>query len=121
MTPDLEKLESLAKAATPGPWVVKDGANSHVFDQRISLENDISVAFSEGADAAFIAAACEAVPSLIARVRELEAVLKPFADEAAQYDENDDDDAPSDNDTAWSSDFTVGELRAAHQILKGTT
>ena len=70
---DIEKLEALAKAATPGPWkqgpYVPDGIFSAegmiLFDdctRRRNFTNNI----------AYITAACNAVPELIARVRELE-------------------------------------------------
>lgn len=81
---DLDELERLAKAATPGPWKegrhdmfsIVEGAHA-----KYIYANSIPIAISTGeendcervlADARYIAAACNAVPSLIARVRELE-------------------------------------------------
>jgi hypothetical protein len=73
MTLDIEKMEALAKAATRGKWVV-DG------DVLRSAKDDLTIV-SIGKvwlpkDSQFIAAAREAVPALLARVRELEADLK---------------------------------------------
>jgi hypothetical protein len=59
---DLDELQRLCDAATPGPWDVEDG---------VVLRKVGDVIFVE--DAAFIAAARDALPKLIARVRELEA------------------------------------------------
>jgi hypothetical protein len=88
MTLDLDKLEALAKAATPGPWKSVEGGlvvcsfhpkhGYNVHDMR-TLQNlmtpDVSFAMGDvhKNDSAFIASAREAVPALIARVRELEA------------------------------------------------
>ena len=44
--------------------------------------------------------------------------LKVFADEASQYDKNDDDRVREDCEIATGSDFTVGELRQARQALR---
>jgi chemotaxis receptor (MCP) glutamine deamidase CheD len=54
---DLDALQALCDAATPGPWET----DADRFDD---IEED---------DAEFIAAAREAMPMLVARVRELEA------------------------------------------------
>lgn len=81
---DLEVLERLAAAATPAPWVVQDGCSW----RRIGARGDGDVLCptnhpgdghpdldgrNREADLAFIAAAREAVPALLRRVRELEA------------------------------------------------
>ncbi len=78
---DLDALDALAAAATPGPWEVEfDGtepAAVYADDGGIGTAyicRDLAQGVSYGeADAAFIAAAREAVPALTARVRELEA------------------------------------------------
>ena len=83
---DLDELMRMHAAATPGPWSVKivdfeaeDGygtvSASYVnadgkmicvpFDRGPDDENDES-------DAAYIVAACNAVPELVSRIRELE-------------------------------------------------
>lgn len=77
---DLEELERLAAQATPGPWFCKSvpglggGRHNrpHIFADGICLPvASLSVIKGEE-DAAYITAACNAVPELIARVRELE-------------------------------------------------
>ncbi len=82
---DLDRLEELAKAATPGPWVAEyeeaddwfcvtgtgyfDGGNWMVCPHVATVES------GGQADAAFIAAARAAIPELIERVRALEAAV----------------------------------------------
>lgn len=86
---DLDELMRKHAAATPGPWEVKSGefegyegygtvtapyveADGKMicvpFDRDPEDENDES-------DAAYIVAACNAVPELVARIRELEEQL----------------------------------------------
>jgi hypothetical protein len=78
---DLEALEALANAATPGPWSVEIGAVWAGTDDLVASGFDDSNAAGSVdlvgrvfyvSNASFIAAAREAVPALIARVRELE-------------------------------------------------
>lgn len=67
---ELDALEALANASTPGPWV----ASGHRV--RASGDPDPIISLWNGAyDAAFVAAARESTPRLIARVRELEEIL----------------------------------------------
>ena len=70
----LDELERLAKAATPGPW-------SRYADIHIKTMDGWGIGFIHHPlrsreetvnNAAYIVAACNAVPELIARVRELE-------------------------------------------------
>ena len=69
---DIEKLEALSQAATPGPWWSSKYGAIYGSVQ----PDDIFIGqISEGADIAYIVAACNAVPKLIARVRELEKAL----------------------------------------------
>lgn len=78
---DLDELMRLHAAATPGPW--KIGAwNGIVAESPRGVEWDkalFSVALNAEktakADAAYICAACNAVPELVARIRELETEL----------------------------------------------
>lgn len=73
-TINLDELEQLAKAATPGPWEMVD-ARAFLDDEDFEIRNSqhcIGYGTS-GADAAYIVAACSTVPELIARIRELEA------------------------------------------------
>jgi hypothetical protein len=122
MTLDLDKLEALAKAATPGPWkhttylsgtqnVEFPGSRGVCDVSEVKDANDTEIASSwqslpprhvdiahraedKGKDAdylrhangAFIAAAREAVPALIARVRELEAEVQSLYEDAAGAD-----------------------------------
>jgi hypothetical protein len=72
---NLEELERLAAQATPGPWkvVVSD---KYTFTVAILPpdfpQTPLVVRIRDEQDAAYIVAACNAVPELIARVRELE-------------------------------------------------
>lgn len=82
---DLERLEELAKAATPGPWAAEyevaddwycvtgtgyfDGGTYMVCPHVATVES------GGQADAEFIVAARVAIPELIERVRALEAAL----------------------------------------------
>lgn len=59
--------------------------------------------------------AAAAILALTARVKELEEALKPFAEHAEKYDPDEGDDS----DTAWDSDFKVGDLRRARLALSG--
>ena len=74
---DLDELERLANAATPGPWrveseVVRDSMGLFWPISSIEgTEDNVTENVTTG-DAAYIVAACNAVPELIAKVRELE-------------------------------------------------
>jgi hypothetical protein len=48
------------------------------------------------------------------RIAELEAALKPFADEADRYDHDECDDLSA----AWAGDFPIGALRRARSATK---
>jgi hypothetical protein len=76
LTPaDLDRLEALAAAATLGPWSAIPSRHHtwHVLDgYGMVLVEDL---FS-GDDAALIAAAREAVPTLVAEVRRLRALTR---------------------------------------------
>ena len=81
----LDAWEELAKAATPGPWGVSTGygedsaeavcmapgVRNYLLDVVVRSGRDGGTD-NTVEDAAFIAAAREAVPALIARVKELE-------------------------------------------------
>ena len=74
---DIDELERLMKVATPGPWskaksgVIHKrglyGAERHLFERLWDDEQGL-------ADEAFVLAACNALPGLIAEVRRLEAI-----------------------------------------------
>lgn len=113
---DLDELERLAAQATPGPWKegrhdmfsIVEGAHA-----KYIYANSIPVAISTGeekdcervlADARYIAAACNAVPSLIARVRELERQREYLARELSSDDDQADCDhthLPCEHRSVW--------------------
>ena len=78
---ELDELEAIANAATPGPWMLVTSrvgpASPHHApkeDYAVMSNSGPVVAFglhSQRADPCFIAAAREAVPKLIAQVRDL--------------------------------------------------
>ena len=82
---DLEELEQLAKAATPGPWKVKLIDNLcgkppiWELSAKGSFIGEIYQQYSKDYDATYITAACNAVPELIQRIRELEAEVDLLA------------------------------------------
>lgn len=82
---DLARWAALAEAATPGPWRAE---HRHSYlDATDDEHNDLGLEivgppeasgrgqFARGADASFIAASREAVPALVAIVRELASAL----------------------------------------------
>lgn len=97
--PDLDKLEALARAATPGPWTLR----VHTHTRNVPRDNDdFTISGASGgavaieppkwnpnvaADAQYIAAAHpDVILALIARVREVEAE-RDAADYLAQVAE----------------------------------
>jgi hypothetical protein len=88
----LAEIEERLERATPGPWACKDrlgGGGCFVFSEEtfhvVALEEDeepaVAVPLGRG-DAAFIAAAREDVPLLLAEVRRLRA-LRAAAESSA--------------------------------------
>lgn len=75
MTDDLTDLQALAQAATPGPWIADEGHGLTADGDPLAAAGpyDDPAGFWCHEDAAFIAAARDAVPALIARVRKAEA------------------------------------------------
>ena len=93
MPVDLEKLEELAKAATPGPWEDMGIGRIRTSNKRHELVADCAPIVIYGhktflkskANAAYILAACNAMPELIAenralrgKVQALEARIQEF-------------------------------------------
>ena len=86
---DLDEIMRLREAATPGPWKVnigdfesEDGYGTVTAPYVEADGKTICVPFDRGPDddndeddAAYIVAACNAVPELVARIRELEEQL----------------------------------------------
>lgn len=71
MTPEeLASIEALANSATPGPWRV-DHSGDVVYDEPYVGVVGVAENLSED-DAAFIAAARQAVPTLVAEVKRFE-------------------------------------------------
>ncbi len=81
---ELKELRAKAEAATPGPWMLVDGANSHAFDLRVtSAKGEYKcVAFSDDEDAAFIAALNPATALSLITAAELNAELVEGLEEA---------------------------------------
>lgn len=85
---DLDALQKLADAATVGPWRVDDedyaeaiyGGDDSAVVAGGRWGGEASV-FNETSDARYIVAACNQVPDLIARVRELEAEVRHLREE----------------------------------------
>lgn len=76
---DLDELMRLREAATPGPW--KTMCHTTCYGDCVEAVGDVDgdmivntaeTALDEHANAAYIVAACNAVPELVARIRELE-------------------------------------------------
>ncbi len=68
MNDELDTLDALAAAATPGPWEMGTGKAYNVLTLTEVLAEGL-----ESADAAFIATARDAVPALVATVRDRDA------------------------------------------------
>ena len=84
---NLNELERLAKGITPGPWSVKDDWHFYILDATGKREiAKISNKYrSKDVNAAYIAAACNAVPKLLderhalyERICELESELEVY-------------------------------------------
>lgn len=72
---NLDELEALANAAAPGPWrEACESGDWFVTNEDYSEDIDLSQ------HTAFIAASREAIPQLIARIRELEKALEEIAE-----------------------------------------
>lgn len=87
---NLDELERLAKAATPGPWEWwtsnsflrlsgPDGRDGGVL-YACNIRNEYATVVVSEADRRFIAEARTALPALIARIRELEQALQGCVD-----------------------------------------
>lgn len=73
---NLDELMRLHAAATPGPWKVATWYGGyHTIRPKKEPEKALGQ-IERKADAAYILAACNAVPELVARIRELEAQVR---------------------------------------------
>lgn len=73
---DLDELMRLHAAATPGPWKVATWYGGyHTIRPKKEPEKSLGQ-IERKADAAYIVAACNAVPELVARIRKLESEIK---------------------------------------------
>jgi hypothetical protein len=102
-----------------------DTSNSDVAMVEVDGDCDGTTAWDEvgRCNTQFIAAAREAVPALIARVRELEAALKPFADEGETWPELNTTRLGmfmigSNSPLLCDTELTVGSFRNASRLLK---
>jgi hypothetical protein len=85
---DLDELERLAAAATPGPWeAIRPRINIRIMagDRYVLESGPCGVRTEE--DGQFIAAARAAVPALIAEVRRLRAQVEGHCDRMAKQSE----------------------------------
>jgi len=86
----LDELARLCGAATPGPWEYADDASAILFGEGhqggIVCEFPDVAAEATERDALFIVAARHALPKLIAKVRELQAELDYYRDDAGEDD-----------------------------------
>lgn len=77
MTIDLDTLEAIAKAATPGPWETKAGQD---FSEILANSKNIALVGSQHKDAAFIAAANPTTMlALIAELRKRDNAMQRLA------------------------------------------
>lgn len=130
---DLEELEKLAKDATPGPWRIDAENNPAHFimtNEDIPMHRliaisespiatcDLSRRWTEScANAAYIVAACNAVPELIARVRELERQREALAFLLAQFLPH--AECPLFDDCSLSHKKNVDVRDCAKQLIQG--
>jgi len=116
---DLDHLEALAKAATPGPWRIRRGAAPLRPDVHFDVvsdhdgEHQVCETWLHGktyreADAAIIVAAVNALPTLIARIRTLESPASFRAYIAAQ----------GKSDLAALDPVEALAWHAAHEVLE---
>lgn len=131
MTIDLDALEKLADAATPGPWISETGTDTVWIGPskakaakvaRIVCPIEIGPGYrteyvdQQTANAAFIAAANPAtIKALIAELKEARELMEPFAAMAEAGDQRPKDDA------VWAGQdgkaLKYGDFRAARAFL----
>lgn len=84
---DLDKLMELHNKATKGPWEIRedtemwDGWDEHqIYSVRNSKYDEAASEIYEKDDAVYIVAACNSIPDLIHRIRELEEEVESLRD-----------------------------------------
>lgn len=82
---ELDRLDALAQAATPGPWEVKAksgirpvGRTQNVAATYLQVAEGGGTLYPFAENAAFIAASRTAIPALIAEIRRLRAQIDGF-------------------------------------------
>ena len=75
---DLAAIEALANAATPGPWRHQTAANADAPDDygAVKVGGTLLIDDAPDADCAFVCAARDAVPALVAEVRRLRGLVE---------------------------------------------
>jgi hypothetical protein len=126
---DLDRLEALKAAATPGPWVwdqdsdlvgLGDDYRPVVTAQGMHSEGFVIVS---DADSQYIAAAVDALPALIAALREAEAKLTAIRGHIAYLDAEDADGESANIPDAYDPEYYQGmeaALRPIRAILDST-
>lgn len=119
--PDLARLEGLLANATPAPWGREDftpleSDYSKIGHCNVILAPDgmsIVADLMKDPDIELVLAMHEALPALLARVRELSEALEPFAREAATFCT----DLPDDKLAGEVDLLTLGDFRRAALTL----
>lgn len=132
MTQDeLDRLEALANAATPGPWVVNGGVPEQVVHsptkrhpnrtsfmpivwlQQTDYASGEYVADMMDGDAQFIAAARDAVPALVAEVKRLRGLVEAAYREGWKTGTWSAEDTAELNESAENADWQYSQCRKA--------
>lgn len=124
---DLDRLEALCRAATPGPWEAgKNGRIAMVVSRDFGPERlprqfraDCGHFDQDYADAALIAEARTALPALIAEVRRLRSELDDVSERlglamAGEHEAQDERDAARAEAAAWRKAVEAGLAEMAH-------
>jgi len=135
MTPEqLNEIERIAKAATPGPWYVHTSIvfGDKIHNTRIATPQSPNGNYPVDAfphNAAYIARLDPATTlAMVARIRELEEAMKPFAEAANAETRYEIIHHPNDKACVLTGDSyfpsgvkraTYGDLRRAAAVLRG--
>ena len=83
---ELQHLKDLCAAATPGPWEASGDPQCDGGGICAATHGRFVLVLSDATDAAFIAAAREALPKLIAEVERLERLTEDNGDWLSDYE-----------------------------------